>query len=178
MAAVAVGLELGVPLPKVLAALGEFHGVERRYQMRGEVSGVRVVDDYGHHPTEIAAVLSAARDGRPSRLIAVFQPHRFTRTRDLLHDFGPALARADVVVLTDIYAAGESPIEGVTIDTLADAVRPSVGDLHVVRKIEDLPRAVAGLAERGDLVLTLGAGSIGAVGDRILAALAGVEATS
>ena len=119
--------------------------------------GVTVVDDYGHHPTEIAAVLRAARDGRPARLVAVFQPHRYTRTRDLLDDFGPALALADVVVLTDIYPAGEAPIPGITIDALADAVRDarerratwSSGSRMCRRRSRDSRKP-------GDLVVTLG----------------------
>jgi UDP-N-acetylmuramate--alanine ligase len=177
LAAVAVGLELGLPVQQAVAALGEFRGAERRYEVRGRAQGVTVVDDYGHHPTEIAAVLHAARDGHPSRLVAVFQPHRFSRTRDLIEAFGPALALADVVVLTDIYAAGEAPIPGASLDDLAAAVRRSVPGLQVVRSLDDLPATVAGLSRPGDLVITLGAGSIGAVGDRILAAISqqGVE---
>jgi UDP-N-acetylmuramate--alanine ligase len=171
MAAVAVGLELGVPFARIAAALEEFHGADRRYQVRGSARGVTVVDDYGHHPTEIAAVLRAARTGNPARLVAVFQPHRYSRTRDLMRKFGPALAHADVVVLTDIYAAGESPIEGVSIAVLAAEVRKSVPDVRVVKSIDDIPSALATLAQDGDLVLTLGAGSISATGDRILKAL-------
>ncbi len=171
LGAVAVGLELGVPLEHALTALAEFRGVERRYQTRGTAAGVRVVDDYGHHPTEIAAVLAAARDGRPARLVAVFQPHRYTRTRDLLTAFGPALAAADVVVLTDIYAAGEAPLPGVTLEALADAVRPSVAELHVVPRLDDVPASVAHLARPGDLIVTLGAGSVHRVGDRVLECL-------
>jgi UDP-N-acetylmuramate--alanine ligase len=171
MAAVAVGLELGVPFARIAAALEEFHGADRRYQVRGSVRGVTVVDDYGHHPTEIAAVLRAARTGNPARLVAVFQPHRYSRTRDLMRKFGPALAHADVVVLTDIYAAGEAPIEGVSIAVLAAEVRKSVPDVRVVKSIDDVPSALATLAQDGDLVLTLGAGSISATGDRILKAL-------
>jgi UDP-N-acetylmuramate--alanine ligase len=171
LAAVAVGLELGVPFDQIQKALAEFRGAERRYQTRGIAAGVTVVDDYGHHPAEIAAVLRAARDGRPSRLVAVFQPHRYSRTRDLLDEFGPALGLADVVVLTDIYAAGEAPVPGITIERLADAVRLSVRELHVVPRLDAVAGAVAELAEPGDLVITLGAGSIGTVGDRILAAL-------
>jgi UDP-N-acetylmuramate--alanine ligase len=178
LAAVAVGLELDVPIERALDALEEFQGVERRYQRRGESGGVRVVDDYAHHPTEIAAVLEAARAGRPKRLIAVFQPHRFSRTRDLLHDFGPALAEADVVMLTDIYPAGEAPIAGVTLEALAEAIRPAVAELHVVAAVDDVPRAVARLARPGDIVLTLGAGSIGAVSARVVAVLAGAETAS
>jgi UDP-N-acetylmuramate--alanine ligase len=171
LAAVAVGLELGVPFARIAAALEEFHGADRRYQVRGAARGVTVVDDYGHHPTEIAAVLRAARTGRPGRLVAVFQPHRYSRTRDLMRKFGPALALADVVLLTDIYAAGEAPIEGVSIAVLAAEVRKSVPDVRVVKSLDDIPSAVAAMAEDGDLVLTLGAGSISAAGDRILKAL-------
>ncbi len=171
LAAVAVGLELGVPFARIAAALEEFHGADRRYQVRGSARGVTVVDDYGHHPTEIAAVLRAARTGNPARLVAVFQPHRYSRTRDLMRKFGPALALADVVVLTDIYAAGEAPIEGVSIAVLAAEVRKSVPDVRVVKSIDDIPSALAALAQDGDLVLTLGAGSISVTGDRILKAL-------
>ena len=172
LATVAVGLEVGVPFSKMASALAEFRGAERRFQTRGEVNGVMVVDDYGHHPTEIAAVLAAAKAGIDRRLVAVFQPHRYSRTQQLLNEFGPAFRGADVIVLTDIYAAGEAPIEGVTIEALADAVRNSVpAPVQLVKAIDDVPAAVAALSRPGDLVLTLGAGSIGAVGDRILAAL-------
>ena len=171
LAAVAVGLELGVPFARIAAALEEFQGADRRYQLRGSARGVTVVDDYGHHPTEIAAVLRAARTGHPARLVAVFQPHRYSRTRDLMRKFGPALALADVVLLTDIYAAGEAPIEGVSIAVLAAEVRKSVPDVRIVKSIDDIPSAIATMAQDGDLVLTLGAGSISAAGDRILKAL-------
>lgn len=171
LAAVAVALEIGVPLERTLAALAEFRGAERRYQRRGVEAGVTVVDDYGHHPTEIAAVLRAARDGSPSRLVAVFQPHRYSRTRDCLQDFGPSLAAADVVYLTDIYAAGEAAIPGASLEALADAIRGHVKTLVVVPALDDLAAAVADGTKPGDLVITLGAGSIAAVGDRILAAL-------
>jgi UDP-N-acetylmuramate--alanine ligase len=142
LAAVAVGLELGVPFARIAAALEEFHGADRRYQVRGSARGVTVVDDYGHHPTEIAAVLRAARTGHPARVVAVFQPHRYSRTRDLMRKFGPALALADVVVLTDIYAAGESPIEGVSIAVLAAEVRKSVPDVRIVKSLDDIPSAL------------------------------------
>jgi len=172
LGAVAVGLELQVPFARIAEALAEFGGAERRFQIRGEVRGVMVVDDYGHHPTEIAAVIAAAR-ASDRRILVVFQPHRYSRTRDLMPEFGRALAGADEVVLTDIYPAGESPLEGITIDALADTVRQSTPrPLHVVRALEELPAVVARIAQTGDLVITLGAGSIGAVGDRILAALA------
>ncbi len=172
LGAVAIGLELQVPFRRIAEALGEFSGAERRFQVRGERRGVMVVDDYGHHPTEIAAVIAAARStGR--RLMVVFQPHRYTRTRDLLAEFGTALSGADEVVLTDIYPAGEPPLAGVTVDSVAESVRAAGRcPLHVVPNLADLPGRVASLAKPGDLVITLGAGSIGAVGDRILTALA------
>ena len=172
LAAVAVGLELDVPFAKIASALAEFHGAERRFERRGVVNGISVVDDYGHHPTEIAAVLSAARAARPARIVVAFQPHRYTRTRDLMAEFGTALAAADEVVLTDIYAAGEEPIAGITVEALAAAV--SAGrqqPAHVVRGLDDVAAAVADLARPGDLVLTLGAGSIGGLATALLAEL-------
>jgi UDP-N-acetylmuramate--alanine ligase len=171
LGAVAVGFEIGLPFESIVAALADFRGAERRYQSHGEVAGIEVIDDYGHHPTEIAAVLHTARAGRPSRVIAVFQPHRYTRTRDLLDEFGQALAGADVVVLTDIYPAGEAPIPGVTLDSLAQVIRRSGPELHVVATLDDVPEAVASLARPGDLVVTLGAGSIGHLPDRVLGAI-------
>jgi UDP-N-acetylmuramate--alanine ligase len=130
------------------------------------------VDDYGHHPTEIAAVLAAARAGIDRRLVVVFQPHRYTRTSQLMREFGEALSAADEVVLTDIYAAGEPPIPGVTLDALATAIRASArGAVRVVPALEDVPAAVALMAQPGDLVITLGAGSIGGTGERILEAI-------
>ena len=172
LAAVAVGLELDVPFATIASALADFHGAERRFERRGIVNGISVVDDYGHHPTEIAAVLSAARAAEPARIVVAFQPHRYTRTRDLMAEFGQALAAADEVVLTDIYAAGEEPIAGITVEELAAAVdagrrRPA----HVVRRLEEVAGAVADLARPGDLVLTLGAGSIGGLATVLMAEL-------
>jgi len=177
LGAVAVGLEAAVPFDRIVAALEEFRGAERRFQMRGEARGVMVVDDYGHHPTEITAVIDAARAGIDRRVVVVFQPHRYSRTSQLLPEFGLALGAADEVVLTDIYAAGEAPIEGITIEAVADAVR-AVGScpVHVVKNIDALPAAVSALARDGDLVITLGAGSIGTVADRILDQLRGSQA--
>ena len=175
LGAVAIGLELELPFERIAAALAEFGGAERRFQIRGERAGVMVVDDYGHHPTEITAVLAAARtSGR--RIVVVFQPHRYTRTRDLLAEFGTALSAADEIVLTEIYAAGEAPIEGVTLETLAASVRAAcTAPLHLVPVLDDIPGTVAGLARPGDLVITLGAGSIGGTGERILDSLAGTD---
>jgi UDP-N-acetylmuramate--alanine ligase len=172
LAAIAAGLELEVPYGTIAAALAAFRGADRRFQVLGEARGVMVVDDYGHHPTEIAAVVSAARAGLGRRLIVVFQPHRYSRTRALQHEFALALAGADEVVLCDIYAAGEDPLPDVSVERLADEVRQAApGRVHLVKRVDDLPPAVAALARPGDLVITLGAGSIAAAGPRILAAL-------
>ena len=172
LAAVAVAHELGVPFARIASALGEFRGAERRFQLRGEERGVMVVDDYGHHPTEIAAVIAAARAGIDRRVIVVFQPHRYSRTEQLMPEFANALRAADRIVLTDIYPAGEPPIAGVTIEALADAVRAVAPDrVAVVKGIDELPERVAAMVRSGDLVITLGAGSITTVADRILAAL-------
>jgi UDP-N-acetylmuramate--alanine ligase len=171
LAAVGVGLELDVPFDRIASALGEFRGADRRFQVLGEERGVLVIDDYGHHPTEIAAVVAAAR-GLKRRLIVAFQPHRFTRTQQLLGLFGPSLAGADEVVLTDIYAAGEDPIPGVTIERLADAIRAATtAPVHLVRRIDEVAPAVVARVRSGDAVVTLGAGSIGSVGPQILAEL-------
>ena len=178
LAAVAVGLELDVPFARIAAALAEFRGAERRFEHRGVVNGITVIDDYGHHPTEIAAVLAAARAANPPRIVVAFQPHRYTRTRDLMAEFGAALAAADEVVLTDIYAASEDPIAGVTIEALAAAVnRARPTPVHVVPNIADLAGRVADLARPGDLVITLGAGSIGGVATALVAELHGRDAT-
>jgi UDP-N-acetylmuramate--alanine ligase len=169
LAAVVVGLDLGVPFDRIAAALDEFRGAERRFEDHGEAEGVRVIEDYGHHPTEIAAVIGAARAAFGRRLVVVFQPHRYSRTRQLLAQFGPALDGADVVVLTDIYPAGEDPIPGVTLDALVEAIRRHrSAPLHVVKDVRDVPSAVAQLAQPGDVVMTLGAGTIGAASEAIL----------
>ena len=175
LAAIAVAAELDVPFDRVAAALEEFRGAERRFEIRGEERGVMVVDDYGHHPTEIAAVIAAARAGIGRRVVVVFQPHRYTRTMLLMPDFVSALEKADLIVLTDIYAAGETPVPGVTIEALAEAVHAAApGRVHLIKRLEELPAGVASLARSGDLVITLGAGSIGTTPARILAALRSV----
>ena len=172
LAAVAVGIEVAIPFSRIATGLEAFRGAERRFQTRGEADGVLVIDDYGHHPTEIAAVIAAARAGIDRRVVAVFQPHRYTRTQQLLNEFGPAFAGADAVVLTDIYAAGERPIPGIDAHVLAESVRRAVRvPVELVPALEDLPLAVARLTRPGDLVLTLGAGSIGTMADRILDAI-------
>jgi UDP-N-acetylmuramate--alanine ligase len=169
LAALAVGLELGAPFEALAAGLAEFRGTERRFELKGEVAGVRVVDDYGHHPTEITAVLQAARAGHAGRIVVAFQPHRYSRTRHLREAFGRSLAAADVIVLADIYAAGEAPLTGVTLEWFAEAVEAEApGRVHVAGSVAQVPSVVAGLVRPGDLVITLGAGSIGEAGPRIL----------
>jgi UDP-N-acetylmuramate--alanine ligase len=174
LGAVAVGLEIGVPFATIARGFEAFSGAERRFQLRGEVRGIMVVDDYGHHPTEIAAVIAAARAGLDRRVVVVFQPHRYTRTRDLLDAFGAALGAADEVILTDIYSAGETPIPGATAEAVEAVVRATGRPVTLVKALDDLPAAVARAARPNDLVITLGAGSIGTMPDRILEALAWV----
>jgi UDP-N-acetylmuramate--alanine ligase len=172
LAAVAVAGRIGIELKQVIAALKEFSGAERRFQRYDEVNGILVVDDYGHHPTEIAAVLTAARDTLNRRLVVVFQPHRYSRTSQLFDAFGPSLAKADEIVLTDIYAAGEDPIPAVTVDTLAAVIRTGSGrPVRIVRELDALIPELLQLARPGDVLLTLGAGSIGTVPRRLVEAL-------
>ncbi len=137
LAAVAVGERLGLDFARVAEALRGFLGAERRFERHGEFGGVLVVDDYGHHPTEIAAVLAAARATLNRRIVVAFQPHRYSRTHHLFDAFGPALSEADEIVLTDIYPAGEEPIAGVTAEALADAIRAGAGrPVHLVRGLD------------------------------------------
>ena len=171
LAAVAVGMELGLSFDRVAAGLKDFRGAERRFDVRGEPNGILVVDDYGHHPTEIAAVLAAAQSFN-RRIVVAFQPHRFSRTAALMDAFGPSLATADYVVLTDIYPAGEEPMSGVTLDVLGAAVRSSVNaPVDLVPRVDDVVAALLRVVKPGDVVITLGAGSIGTVADQLVAAL-------
>jgi UDP-N-acetylmuramate--alanine ligase len=177
LATIAVGLELEIDFPVIAGALASFEGVQRRLQVKGEADGILVVDDYGHHPTEIRATLDAVREGWPDRrLVVAFQPHRYTRTKALFGEFKTAFHRADVLVLTDIYAASETPLEGITSGVLAEAVkRHGHRDVHYLPDVEALPRELAGLLRPGDLVLTLGAGNIVHAGEALLTILHGVE---
>jgi len=172
LAALAVALELEVPFPTAAEALESFVGIERRFEDKGLARGIRVVDDYGHHPAEIRATLAAARELEPSRVVAVFQPHRFTRTRDLFDEFATAFNEADLLVVTDIYAAGEEKIPGVDAAGLAEAVEAhGHRDVRFVRDLAAVPDALVPALRPGDLVLTLGAGSIAGLGAELLAAL-------
>jgi UDP-N-acetylmuramate--alanine ligase len=161
LAAVAVARELGVTPDAIREGLSGFVGVKRRFTTTGVTDGVRVIDDYGHHPVEIAAVLKAARQVTDSRVIAVVQPHRYSRLRDLMNEFCACFNDADVVVVADVYAAGEGPIEGVDRDALVEGLR-RWGHRHVVplENPTQLPRIVREEAKSGDLVVCLGAGDI------------------
>ena len=172
LAAVAVGTHFAVSPRAAADALARFGGAERRLQVHGEVGGVTVIDDYGHHPTEIEAVLEAVRLRAPARVHVVFQPHRYSRTIRLLERFGAALAAADNVLLADVYGAGEAPIPGATAAAVAAAVsRVSRTPVRVVGSLDLIPALVAVEARAGDVVVTLGAGSIAAVPARIVEAL-------
>jgi len=169
LAALAVGLDLEVPFETIAQHLSEFQGADRRFQIKGAVAGITVVDDYGHHPTEIRATLDGARDGWNGRIVVVFQPHRYTRVRDLREEFECSFYQADVLLVTDIYPAGEAPLEGVDADSLAQGII-SHGHRDVVRvsRVEDVPTALRERVRPGDLVITLGAGDVTGVGDRLL----------
>lgn len=176
LAAVAAAHELGVDDEALVAALAEFHGIGRRMQMLGELAfgkaRATLIDDYGHHPREVAATLAAVREAWPEkRLIVVFQPHRYSRTHDLLDDFGAALADVDVLLLGEVYGAGEKPIPGADSRAVARAIR-SRGRVEpvLVSDLADLPTVLDDLVRDGDLVLTLGAGDVGQHSRALLAA--------
>jgi UDP-N-acetylmuramate--alanine ligase len=174
LAAIASGLTLGVTLEEMRPGLAAFRGVERRFQRLGRANGVDVVDDYAHHPTEIRATLAAARTAFPGRrIVAAFQPHLYTRTRDFAREFGEALAAADAVYIADIYPAREQPIPGVTADIIVASTREAGGSVawQGARGLlsNELARAVRG----GDVVLTIGAGDITKTGPELLRALGG-----
>ncbi len=172
LAVIAVAEELDVSLDVVRKALADFQGVQRRFTVRGEVKGITVVDDYGHHPAEVRATLAGARRAFGRRVIVAFQPHRYTRTHDLLDDFVSAFNDADVLFLTNIYAAGEEPIPGVSGKSLADAVvAHGHRDVTFIERRADLAAAIQARAKEGDIVITLGAGDITQVGPDLLTLL-------
>jgi UDP-N-acetylmuramate--alanine ligase len=169
LAAVAVGFELGIAGESIAAALASFQGIDRRFEILATVTTpagpVTFVDDYGHHPTEIAATIDAAREAWPTRrLVVAFQPHRYSRTRDLMDDFANVLAGVDCLVLTEVYSAGEAPLSSADGRSMARAVRTRGGvDPIFVEDVNDLAATLAGVIQGNDVVLTLGAGSIGAI---------------
>jgi UDP-N-acetylmuramate--alanine ligase len=169
LAAVAVGLELDVPFKTIAAALKSFRGVDRRLQLRGEAFGAKVVDDYGHHPTEIAATLAAVREGFGARTLVVFQPHRYSRSRALLEEFGAAFHLADHVVVTDVYAAGEDPLPGIDGSVVADSlVRHGHPSVTYEPRQKEIPRLLRQWIRPGDIVVTLGAGDVWKIGDSLV----------
>jgi len=168
-AAIAVGVGLDIPLDHIQTALDQFRGVDRRFQLRGRVAGASVIDDYGHHPTEIKATLAAARQCGFRKIHVIFQPHRYTRTRDLMEEFTAAFGDADSIFLLDIYAASEKPIEGITTEVLAQRIREKSGKpVEYARSTADAIQAAASAAQEGDMILTLGAGSVSQLGPMIL----------
>ncbi len=170
LASIGAGLDLEIPFVTIQKALAGFAGVQRRFQIRGRARGVTVVDDYGHHPAEIRATLAAAKAGFDCRVVTVFQPHRYTRTQHLRQEFLTAFNEADVLIVLDIYPAGEPPIPGVTAEDLAEGIRAH-GHRNVTYLGSDRTRVLehlAGITRPGDLVLTLGAGDVGQLGPELL----------
>ncbi|MBA4122154.1 MAG: UDP-N-acetylmuramate--L-alanine ligase [Acidobacteria bacterium] len=173
LAATTVALELDVPFEQITSAFAQFKNANRRFQFKGEADGITVIDDYGHHPTEILATLAAAKDGSGGRrTVVVFQPHRYTRTNELMEDFARCFNNADVLYLLDIYAASEPPIENVTAEILTEKIK-EFGHKNVayIGEIETAAAKVAENLQTGDLVITLGAGSITRLSDEILETL-------
>jgi UDP-N-acetylmuramate--alanine ligase len=169
LAAASMALEIGIDPDVIREALGEFRGVYRRFEIKGEVNGVLVIDDYAHHPTEITATLSAARAGWDRRLIAIFQPHTYTRTRDFFQAFAESFSDADVLIITDVYPAREAPIEGVSGALIADAARAAGHpDVRYVPLLSDVRSALGEVLKPGDVVLTMGAGDIWKVSSELL----------
>lgn len=168
-AAIAVGLDLGIPVQTLRAALEGFRGADRRFQVKGQARGITVIDDYGHHPTEVRATLDAARQSGDHRVVVVFQPHRYSRTQYCFEEFARAFYQADVLVISDIYPAGEEPLEGITSERLVGAIKTH-GHKNA-RYVADLAE-IAGVLEpelkAGDLVITMGAGNVWKVGDQLL----------
>jgi UDP-N-acetylmuramate--alanine ligase len=179
LAAATAALVVGVPLEKVASGLAEFKGVERRFQIRGRESGITVIDDYAHHPTEVRATLAAARPGPWDRLIAVFQPHRYSRTEKLHLEFGRSFEHADRVVVMDVYGAGEAPVPGVSGKLVADAICSALPGRPVayLPHRKDLMSYLQTYTRSGDALITLGAGDVSTVGEELLARLHAAQPT-
>jgi len=175
MACIAVAMELDIPFDQIQEGFAQFGGVGRRFTVKGEPQGIMVVDDYGHHPAEIRATLAAARQGWPERrIVAAFQPHRFTRTHELFDEFVTAFYDADVLVLTDVYAAGEQPIKGADAERLSNEIRRhGQKDVTYIGDREQIPAYLAGVVREGDIVITLGAGNIWQQGEELVRQLGG-----
>lgn len=168
MAAIVTGLSIGVSLEKMAAGLACFHGAKRRFQTKYRGQGIWIVDDYAHHPTEIATTLKAAKQTNPKRLICAFQPHRYTRTQLLHKEYGSCFQGADLLVLTDVYSAGEDPIEGISGETvLAEVTKQTGQDVVYIPKREDMAAYLKSAAQEGDLIMTMGAGDIYKTGEEL-----------
>jgi UDP-N-acetylmuramate--alanine ligase len=177
-AAIAVGIGLDIPVERIREGLAKFNGVDRRFQLKGRAHGVTVIDDYGHHPTEIRATLAAARQCDFRKIHVIFQPHRYTRTQLLLDEFATAFGDADNVTVLDIYAASESPIPGISGELLAERITEGGTDAVHAASFADAADLVTKSAHSGDLVLTLGAGNVSQLGPQVLEVLeARVEST-
>ena len=183
-AAIAVGVGLDIGIEYIRTALDQFRGVDRRFQLRGRVAGVSVIDDYGHHPTEIKATLAAARQCGFGKIHVIFQPHRYTRTRDLMDEFTTAFVDADSLFVLDIYAASEQPIEGITGEALAQSIRDrgvtekTATPVEYVSSFADAVAAATTAAHQDDMILTLGAGSVSQLGPMLLEKLKEREAVA
>ena len=169
LAVVAVSLHIGLDFATVVKALREFRGVRRRYQILGELNGVKVIDDYAHHPAEIKATLQAARQANPGRVIGVFQPHRYTRTKYLYERFGSSLTGADIAIISNIYSAGEQPLAGVDAQLIVDAAkRHQVREVKYIDDLADVAGYLTNIIRPGDVVLTMGAGNVWMCGQELM----------
>jgi len=174
LAAIGVAYELGINSNRIKEALKGFTGVQRRFEFKGEVSGIKIFDDYGHHPTEIMATLKAAKEAikqnskRQGRLVVLFQPHRYTRTRDLLNDFFTAFTDADKVILMDIYPAGEKPLNGINSEVLLKGIKDSVKDITYIKERGEILNYLDEELKKGDTLITLGAGDVWKIGEEFL----------
>ena len=169
LAATAVGLELGVPFAKVKSGIEKFTGVFRRWEVKAELDGITVIDDYAHHPTEIRATLAGAKSGWRRRTVCVFQPHLYSRTRDFYDEFGRAFFNADVLIITDVYPAREEPIQGVTGELIANAAKEfGHKQVHYVPEKKDVPSYLMTIARPGDMIITMGAGDIWKFGEAFI----------
>ena len=169
LAAILIGLQLGIPFEKVKSGIEKFTGVYRRWEKKGEVNGITLYDDYAHHPTECRATLSGAKDGWKKRVVCVFQPHLFSRTRDFYEEFGKAFLLADVLVVTDVYPARESPIQGVTGELIIMAAKKfGHKNTHYVSDKNNIPVFLKSITKKDDIVITMGAGDIWKYGESFL----------
>jgi len=174
LASLAVASELDIPFATSAAAIASFGGVERRFEQKGVRAGVRVVDDYAHHPAEVRATLGAARKGHPGRIVAIFQPHRYTRTRDCFDGFATAFNDSDLLIVSEVYAAGDDPIPGISGQKLADAVAAhGHRSVRFVAGLDEIAEKLPKELQEGDLVLTLGAGDVSGLGPMLLDGLEG-----